>query len=170
LHFGVKTFRYWIPALLWLAVIAVESAFLSSNVTGSWLWHLIRSLHITLSWSAFERLHHLLRKGGHVCGYGILCILMFRAWYHSLRQSAAASHSAWKSRRIRQYCAYLALAGTLITASLDEWHQSFDPTRTAALRDVGLDMLGGVSFLLVAMFVFKAFKSTRGRELGTAPA
>lgn len=157
----VRNFRYWLPALLWLAVIAIESFFLSSNVTGSWLWSILRALHIPMSWSTFNRLHHILRKGGHVTGYGILCLLVFRACYHSLAQAKnAASQTAFTIRGLRSRCAGLALGTTLATAILDEWHQSFDPTRTSSVWDVGLDVIGGVIFLSIALFLFKLWRET----------
>ena len=159
--------RFWLPALLWLVVIALESLFLSSNVTGGWLWQIVRGLHISISWNTFERLHHLLRKAGHVTGYGILCVLVFRAWYRSKTESKPAKasfrpNSGERPRRIRG--AALALAITLITAILDELHQSFDPTRTASARDVGLDFIGGVIFLAIALFVFKRWPAAPLRE------
>lgn len=110
-----------------------------------------------MSFQTFARLHHLLRKAGHVTGYGILCILCFRAWWHTFAETVPSG--------IRIRCASLALGITLITAMLDEWHQSFDPTRTSSLRDVGLDVTGGIIFLLIALFVFGLWRRSPLREL-----
>ena len=137
--------------LFWLAVIVYESTRLSSNVTGTYLWHILRWLHVPLSAHAFSELHHFLRKAGHVTGYGILCLLAFRAWFHTLGEVL--------QKELRLRCAGLALGLTLLTAILDEWHQSFDPARTSSARDVGLDMAGGVVFLIVALFVFKLWRT-----------
>lgn len=158
-----QNLRYWIPALLWLAVIAVESLWLSSNVTGGWLRYVVFDvLHLRVSPITFNRLHHLLRKGGHVTGYGLLCLLLFSSWYHTLSPPPA--------RRLRLRCAGLALGMTLLTAILDEWHQSFDPTRTASIRDVGLDVTGGIIFLAIALFVFKFWPTATSERLGTVSA
>lgn len=159
---------FWLPVLLWLAVIAVESFFLSSNVTGSWIWQIVHMLHIPMSWNTFERFHHILRKAGHVTGYGILCVLVFRGWYRTL--SAASLEEKSPRLRVspgtlRVRGAILAIGITLLTAVLDEWHQSFDPTRTSSVRDVGLDVLGGVIFLSVALFVLKLWRETSARKL-----
>lgn len=151
-----RTFPYWIPVLLWLAVIALESFRLSSAVTGTYLWELLRWLHVPMSPETFARFHHLLRKGGHVTGYGILCLLLFRAWFHTL-----------SARGLKVRCAILALSMTLLTAMLDEWHQTFDPSRTGSIRDVGLDLTGGILFLLVALFVFRLWRASPLRELDT---
>ena len=55
--------------------------------------------------------------------------------------------------------AALALGMTLLTAILDEWHQSFDPARTSSVRDVGLDMAGGIAFLVLALFVLRLWRT-----------
>jgi VanZ family protein len=46
--------------------------------------------------------------------------------------------------------ALLAWLGTLSVAALDEWHQTFIPSRTGTVRDVGLDSVAGVAFLVIA--------------------
>ena len=157
---SARNFRYWIPALLWLGVIAVESFSLSSNVTGGWLEGLLRLLHIRMSADTFDKFHHLLRKAGHVTGYGILCLVLFRAWYHTLFESARF--------HLRVLCAVLALGMTLATAVLDEWHQSFDPARTSSIWDVGLDITGGIIFLFVALFVLRLWRTAAAPELASA--
>jgi VanZ family protein len=35
---------------------------------------------------------------------------------------------------------------------MDEWHQSFIPSRSGTVRDVALDTVAGVAFLVVAYF------------------
>jgi VanZ family protein len=158
-----RNLRYWIPALLWLAVIAVESLWLSSRVTSGWLWYMVFDvLHLQISPITFDRLHHLLRKGGHVAGYGLLCVLLFNSWYHSLSTPPA--------KRLRLGCAGLALGMTLVTAMLDEWHQSFDPARTGSIRDVGLDVTGGIIFLAIALFVFRLWRTATTEQLGRVSA
>lgn len=132
-------------------------------MTGSWLWYMMFDVfHFRMSPTTFVRLHHLLRKGGHVAGYGVLCLLLFRSWYHTFSIPAAG--------RLRFRCAGLALGTTLVTAMLDEWHQSFDPGRTASIRDVGLDVTGGIIFLAIALFVFKLWRTAPARHLGTVSA
>lgn len=158
-------FRYWLPAILWLAVIALESFQLSSNITGVWLLHVLGWFHIHLSAAAFEELHHLLRKTGHVTGYGILCLLLFRAWFHKLFAGFDTNLV-----KLRFKCAVLALSFTLFTAILDEWHQSFDPTRTSSPRDVGLDMCGGIVFLCFALFVFRAWHHVPAEDMESVSA
>ena len=167
----VRILPYWLPALLWLVVIALESMFLSSAVTGAWLWKLLRSLHIPMSWNTFSKFHHYLRKAGHVTGYGILCVLLFRACYATFRTraeiqsrapSASDGHSTFPT-------ALLALGMTVITACLDEWHQAFDPSRTSSIRDVGLDTLGGIIFLSFSLLLVKMWRELPKRQMENAP-
>ena len=171
-----RNFRFWIPVFLWLGIIAIESYGLSSNVTGGWLWKLLRVLHIRISLSAFQELHHILRKTGHFTGYGILCLLMFRAWFHTLvsrsriLRSSSESFSAPRAlRSIRIRCTLLAVNMTLITAILDEWHQAFDPSRTSSGWDVALDVCGGIVFLSFALIALRLWR-TIPKELRVAAA
>jgi VanZ family protein len=45
--------------------------------------------------------------------------------------------------------------GTAFVASMDEWHQSFIPSRTGTWRDAVLDSMSGLVFLLVAYFMLR---------------
>lgn len=150
-----RIFFDWLPVALWLAVIALESFAVPSTVSGGWLHWLFRHLHIHLSQRRFDELHHFLRKAGHFTGYGILCVLLLRAWYDSF---------SGKRRMLR--AAIAALISTLATAALDEWHQSFDRLRTGAPRDVVLDMFGAAVFLLLAWIIYRVVR--RGRQPATA--
>jgi VanZ family protein len=160
-----RNFRFWIPVFVWLGIIAVESFGLSSNVTGGWLWNFLQFLHVRISWQEFLELHHILRKTGHFTGYGILCLLMFRAWFHTLVSHSRILRASYESsslpralRSIRVRCTLLAVNMTLITAILDEWHQAFDPSRTSSGWDVALDVTGGVVFLTFGLFALKLWR------------
>jgi len=167
----IRNFRYWIPVLVWLSVIVYESFGLSSAVTGTWLGKLLQILHIQLSAEAFAKLHHFLRKAGHLTGYGLLCVLLFRSWFHTMDDPAGTKpRIRWSrgTRRFRAMClrsAALALGITLLTAALDEWHQGFDPSRTGTPWDVVLDVTGGICFLLIALFALRRWRAEPVEEL-----
>ena len=73
-----------------------------------------------MTWQQFQPIHFYMRKGGHVFGYGLLSILLFRAWRETL---PALGNPRWTYR-----WANIAVLGTAFVASLDEWHQSFLPS------------------------------------------
>jgi VanZ family protein len=128
--------KTWIAAILWLIVIAIESsAWLSAHNTSRILYPLLHWL-FGLDWDRFEHWHFFIRKGGHVFGYGLLSILLFRAWRETLPE---VSHARWAMR-----WATLAVLGTALVASLDEWHQSYLPSRTGTVHDVILDTCAGI--------------------------
>jgi len=139
--------KAWIAAVLWLIVIAIEStAWLSSHNTSRILYPLLHFL-FGLDWPRFEVWHFYIRKGGHVAGYAILSILLFRAWRETLPR---VDHAKWALR-----WAGIAVLGTAIVASLDEWHQSFIPSRTGRWQDVVLDTCAGIA-AQIALFLSRA--------------
>ena len=129
--------KAWIAAILWLILIAIEStAALSAHNTSRILYPLLHYL-FSMDWDRFEVWHYYIRKSGHVIGYGTLSILLFRAWRATL---PAMSDVKWTQR-----WATIAVLGTTLVASLDEWHQSLLPSRTGTIRDVILDTCAGIA-------------------------
>ena len=125
-------------------VIAIEStAWLSSNHTSRILYPIFHYL-FSMDLVSFEYWHHYLRKAGHVVGYAILSILLFRAWRATL---PVAGNMNWTLR-----WANIAILGTVLVASLDEWHQSFIPSRTGRWQDVVLDSCAGIGAQIVLFF------------------
>ncbi len=128
--------------MLWLAIITLESTDLfSSSHTGAWLRALVTAVVGPVSPAWFELFHAVLRKTGHVMGYGMLSFLLFRAW----RVTLDWADSAWAFR-----WAAISFLMTAAVASLDEWHQTYLPSRTGTIRDVFLDSAAAlaVQFLL----------------------
>ena len=135
--------RAWWTALVWIGLIAFESTdFFSAQHTGSVLYTLLTRLFGDIDFYKFLVFHHYLRKTGHVIGYGMLSVLLFRGWRATLVQN-----HAWSWR-----VALLAWLGTVFVAAMDEWHQSLIPSRTGTWRDAVLDSVAGLAFLLVAYF------------------
>lgn len=132
-----QVLKAWIAAILWLIVIAIEStAWLSAHNTSRILYPLLHAL-FGLNYFQFEQWHFYIRKGGHVFGYGLLSFLLFRAWRETLPPIGRA-RLAWRWTT-------LAVLGTAFVASLDEWHQSFIPSRTGRWQDVVLDTCAGIA-------------------------
>ena len=140
--------KAWIAAILWLIVIAIESsAYLSAHNTSRILYPLLHFL-FGMNHASFEHWHFYIRKGGHVLGYALLSILLFRAWRETL---PALSGAKWTAR-----WATIAVLGTTLVASLDEWHQSFIPSRTGTPRDVLLDTSAGIAAQIL-VFLWMTF-------------
>ncbi|HUH64732.1 MAG TPA: VanZ family protein [Terracidiphilus sp.] len=140
----------WLPVLVAILLVAIEStpAFGSDRTSGPlrqlWEW-----LFGAVSDHAWHILHALIRKSGHFTGFGLVGLTWFRAWRMTL---AGASFL-----RVE----ILAMIGTALVASADEYHQSFLPNRTASLRDVLLDCVGALVTIAVAHQVLKRRVSMR---------
>ena len=129
----------WLPVAIGIGIIALESTplFGADHTSGPlrWLFEAIFGIVSNARWDVF---HHLIRKSGHFFGYGALGLVWLRAWWMTLPHS-----------RFYQD-AFLALLGTALVASLDEWHQSFLPNRTGSVSDVLLDCQGAIVLLLLS--------------------
>lgn len=145
-----EVLKAWIAAILWLIVIAIEStAYLSAHNTSRILYPILHFL-FGLDGERFEYWHFYIRKGGHVFGYGLLSILLFRAWRASL---PVIGDPKWTFR-----WANIAVLGTALVASLDEWHQSFIPSRTGRWQDVVLDTCAGIAAQILLVISMRAFR------------
>jgi VanZ family protein len=146
-------------------VIAWESTlYASSDNTKSLLFPIVRFLDPQMSLSQLELLNALARKVGHFTGYAILSLLLLRAWWTTLMLPRWVKQlPSWKAmlRSWSGRAAVIALASTVLTAALDEWHQVMLPGRTGSIRDVALDAMAAacVQLLLIAM------SDARGRHL-----
>ena len=144
--------KAWIAAVLWLILIAIESsALLSAHNTSRILYPLLHFL-FGMDWDHFEVWHFFIRKSGHVVGYAVLSALLFRAWRATL---PAMSDVKWTPR-----WATIAILGTALVASLDEWHQSFIPSRTGRWQDVVLDTCAGLGAQLLILVWTRRKKSS----------
>jgi VanZ family protein len=144
--------KVWIAAGLWLVVIGIEStAWLSAENTGRILYPILHFL-FGITRAQFPFWHMVIRKTGHFVGYFILSVLLFRAWRMTLRVEGAMR---WTMR-----WAASAFFMTALVASLDEWHQSFIPTRTARVTDVLLDSFAA---LVAQLVIFRLCRRNRAR-------
>lgn len=119
--------RLWLPAALWAGLIFAFSA--------------MPDLQSGLPQDFF------LRKVAHAVEFGVLTLLVARAFRHAER---------WDAKR--------ALAGAFVVSVLyafsDELHQMFVPGRSAALRDVGVDAIGIVVALVLTYARARLARST----------
>jgi VanZ family protein len=137
----MRWLKQWWPALMWAAVISTFSTGLFTSENTSWI--IIPVLHWLFPHSAMTTLnevHHIIRKCAHFTEYFILSWLILRGFRAGRRET----HLAWS---------LLAILLVLAYASLDEFHQSFVPGRTPAVRDVLIDTSGGTAAQLIAALV-----------------
>ncbi len=137
---SVSWLYVWWPVLVAVSIIGIESTrtFSAENTSG-WLRPLMEALLGRLSDPGWAQVHHLLRKSGHFCGFGGVCVTFARAWLWRDLGRAADSVARWRWGAVLK-----AIASTAMVASADELHQTFLPNRTGKLSDVMLDTCGGI--------------------------
>lgn len=151
--------KLWIAAGLWLVIIAIESTtYLSSEYTSRILYPILHFL-LGLDWKRFLTWHFYIRKTGHFVGYFILSVLLFRAWKATLSLPAL-----WALR-----WAGTALFMSALVASMDEWHQTYLPSRTGAISDVALDSTAALA-AQIAIFLFLRSKRAKMASENPVPA
>lgn len=153
-----------------IMVIAMESSeMFASNKTGGLIYPVVNwiALHITghqINYRLFEIFHAVLRKAGHLTGYGLLCAVWFRAIRATSRQNATETFDwnwFWNVAWARK-----ALLMTALIASADEIHQTMLPSRTGNYKDVLIDSAGAVLTLSIAyMLARRSFRREQSRIL-----
>lgn len=130
-------------------LVVFSSDLFSAEHTGSILEKILDTLFPRLSAEWFERIHFLIRKSAHFCSYGLLGAFAFFSW----RATFPASRK-WKF-----LWAALGLLTAFAGGCLDEFHQSFVPSRTSSFHDVMIDTVGALFFQL-AIAVWLARKTS----------
>lgn len=144
----------WWPVVLGVIVIAIESTeWMGADHTSSPLRWVYEHLLGMVSDDRWEMIHHYIRKSGHFMGYGLIGLAWLRAWWMTLPHSRFLPDAG------------LAMAGTALIASLDEFHQSFLPNRTSSPWDVALDCAGA---LTLQLFVYVFMRTLRPKRLQRA--
>jgi VanZ family protein len=157
--------RNWWAALVWLGVIRLESTEAASSTNTLGLIHSVLAfLHIT-GWA--WQVNYFLRKSGHFMGYGILAVLVFLALRNTNRDRLALAlprrwgtclHDLWRMEWV-----WFGMGVAVITAALDEIHQSFLPSRSGRWQDVVLDTCGA-AVLQVVLYFFSLWALKRRRK------
>jgi VanZ family protein len=126
-------FRYWLPIIIWLALIFIASTdLMSAEHTFRIIGAFLHWLFPTISPISILRVQFFMRKLAHVSEYAVLAALLYRAFVHT----------ALKGRRTLSAGLVLLLCAAY--AATDEFHQSFVPSRTASMRDVMIDICGAM--------------------------
>ena len=125
----MKFFRFWGPAIVWMAIIFLASTRESVQVSDEF----------TINFLFFKTLH--------VIEYAILFTLYYRALRNTL------------DRKNIVVLLTTAFVMTILYAISDEFHQTLVPTREGKVRDVIIDALGALlSWISIAILLPKAPK------------
>ena len=132
-----RLWRYG-PLGLWIIFIsfASTSEFSAAN-TSQVLRPLLLWLFPNLSEAQLAAAHFLTRKAGHFTEYAVLAFLARRAFISS------------SQTLLRRYWFQVGMALVVIYALLDEFHQSFVPSRTPSIYDSAIDAAGGLAVLII---------------------
>lgn len=151
-HLILQRVLDWLPAALSVLLIALESTnTMSASNTSQWLFPLWVKLFGPITSAHWNQVHHLIRKTGHFVGYGIVSLAFFYSWRQTLHRMAVQHWTLWRRASV------LAVLCTLLIATLDEYHQSFLPSRTSSVFDVGIDLCGAIAAQLILLLIIPWF-------------
>ena len=119
--------------LLWLPVLAWASIIFALSATPN------------LRFAEASDLDFVVRKAGHMFGFGVLALLLWRA----LRDSSVRPAMAW------------SLLFTVAYAATDELHQAFTEGRHPSPVDVGIDAAGALVALVALTTWLRASRPRR---------
>ena len=132
-----RALRYG-PLLLWLAFISFASTGEFSAVNSSrFIRPVLLWLFPGISEGQLGGIHFLTRKVSHLVEYAILAFLARRAFITS-------SHAGIQRRWFQ-----LGLLLVVLCSLLDEFQQSFAPSRSGSIVDSIVDVIGGLTVLLI---------------------
>ena len=133
----------YLPLVIWLAFISYASSdsFNASN-TSRIIGPLVLWLFPNTSPESMTTIHFITRKIAHFTEYAILGFLAARAF--------------------RTYDRWFLISAFLVVvyALIDEYHQSFVPSRTASIFDSLIDMSGGLMALMIVLKRGRRFSRT----------
>jgi VanZ family protein len=149
---GLRAALDWVPALLSVLVIALEStATMSAQNTSHWLYPIWVHFFGPTTMTRWAHIHHLIRKTGHFVGYGLVSVGFFYSWRQTLRRMAVKHWTLWRR------ASALAVGCTLLIAIADEFHQSFIPSRTSSPVDVCIDVCGAIAAQLLLLLIVQLY-------------
>jgi glycopeptide antibiotics resistance protein len=131
--------NYWLPLLIWLAVMFVGStSVMSAEHTSRYIVPFLIWLKPGMSPGAIWTILVVARKCAHVTEYAVLAVLLWRA---------VRNVSVFRTKTLMIFGA--VLLGCALFAASDEFHQTFVKSRTPSVRDVLLDVTGALLGLLI---------------------
>jgi VanZ family protein len=132
-----KTISRYLPLIAWMAFISFASTgnFSASN-TSRIIGPLVLWLFPDTTPEMMLAIHAVTRKIAHLTEYALLGLLAARAFRGSPRDG------------LRARWFLVSLAVVVVYALVDEYHQTFVPSRTGSIYDSLIDMAGGFAALI----------------------
>jgi VanZ family protein len=138
-----RRLKQWLPAIAWAILISWASTDTFSAAHTSLIFlPVLHWLFPHASAETIERMHFFIRKSAHFTEYFVFSCLLWR--------SVRGEHRGWQFR-----WAIAALAIAAGYSALDEFHQSFVPSRTASPWDSLLDTTGAAAAQIVVWCWFR---------------
>jgi len=138
-----KFLSRYLPLVVWLIFISYASSDnFSADNTSRIIGPLVLWLFPNTSPEAMATIHFITRKIAHFTEYAILGFLAARAF--------------------RTYDRWFLISAALVVvyALIDEYHQSFVPSRTASIFDSLIDIAGGLTALIIVLKRSRRFSRT----------
>lgn len=149
--------KSWLPVVVWMIVIFTLSTSVgSAEISGGLLEPVLHWVWPGIDPETIEWAHFIARKGCHLTEYAILAVLLWRA---------IEKPFLVKTHPFTLRMAALALCGAVLYASTDEYHQSWNATRTASVKDVAIDSSGA----LLGLIAIAALQAWRRRKVISTP-
>jgi VanZ family protein len=152
--------RYWIPVILWAGVIFYASSqpYQEQDLKPT----LLNYINVEILAPYFDQfeftyaggkvsieelgtagfIEFFIRKGAHLTVYLILAFLFYRAFIKT-------THITTKRTIL------FSLAAAILYAASDEFHQSITPNRSPHWEDIGLDSVGALIGVFIAVFLYR---------------
>lgn len=124
-----KIIRYWVPPVIWMTIIFYLSSQQKVSITYTYVFDF------------------MIFKALHMIEYAILYFLLFRGFYSIDGQQLTINNKL-----------IFPLFLAILYAVLDEFHQTFIPTREGRIRDVVIDASG---ILLMYIYIKTHFNSVK---------
>jgi VanZ family protein len=129
----MRRLRPWLPAIAWAILISWASTdTFSAGHTSILILPVLHWLFPHASAETIDRLHFLIRKSAHFTEYFVFSFLLLRGM--------RGEHRGWQLR-----WAIAALAIATGYSALDEFHQSFVPSRSGSPWDSLIDISGAAT-------------------------
>lgn len=146
----LRFLRYWLPLLVWLGVIFLDSTDLMSAAhTSRFIVPFLRWLKPDISPETLASIHFIIRKCAHLSEYAILALLLL----HASISMTNVKRSTW----ILYASVWVAC---FLVAATDEFHQTFVASRDASAMDVIIDGAGAILGLLIAAVFARRFQQS----------